>query len=305
MASLTPTVRKRKIQESFNDKFYYLTVNFILLIIVIIVLYPLIYIVSSSFSSRTAILNGQVFLWPVGFTLEGYSLVFGYKYIGVGYINSLIYTTAGTVLNVFFTMVCAFPLSRKKLPYVKQLMFLFTFTMFFGGGMIPNFMLIRSLGLIDTRMVMIIPGLIGVYNMIIARTFIQNSIPEELYEAARIDGCNNTEYFFRILLPLSKAVMAVLALQYGVSHWNAYFNAYLYLNSKELYPLQIFLRQILVVNTIQANDFADSRMIEAMQGMAELLKYALIVIGSVPVIVMYPFVQKHFIKGVMIGSVKG
>ena len=298
-------VRKKKVKTSFDDKIYYGVIYTFLTLILIVILYPLVYVVSSSFSSTRAILNGQVILWPVGLSLDGYKLVFSYKFIGTGYINSIIYTSSGTALSVFFTMVAAYPFARKNLPFKNFLMFIFTFTMFFSGGMIPNFLLMRQLHLLNTRWVMIIPGLISVYNMIVARTFIQSSIPGELLEAAQIDGCSNTRYFFQIVLPLSKAVIAVQVLQYGVANWNSYFNALLYLNDRNLYPLQLFLRQILIANTISANDFSDPEMIEAMQGMAELLKYALIVIGSLPVIIMYPFIQKYFAQGVMIGSIKG
>jgi len=296
---------KKKIKYSFDDKVYYFVTNVILTLILIVILYPLVYVVSSSFSSTRAILNGRVYLWPVELSLDGYKLVFSYKFIGTGYVNSIIYTSTSTALSVFFTMVAAYPFARKNLPFKNVFLFLFTFTMFFGGGMIPNFLLMRQLRLLNTRLVLIIPGLISVYNMIIARTFIQSSIPGELLEAAQIDGCSNTRYFFQIIMPLSKAVIAVQVLYYGVANWNSYFPAMLYLNNRDLYPLQLFLRQILVANTISANDFSDPEMIEAMQGMAELLKYALIVIGSLPVIIMYPFIQKYFAQGVMIGSIKG
>jgi len=297
--------KRNKIRDSFDDKVYYLIVNIILAIVAICVLYPLIFVVSASFSSREAIMSGRVFLWPIDFTLEGYQLVFQNRNVIIGYRNSLIYTFFGTSLSVFFTMVCAYPLSKKELPFRKPIMFLFIFTMFFGGGMIPNFMLMRSLGILNTRTVMIIPGMISVFNMIIARTFIINTIPEELQDAAMIDGCRHTKFFFKILLPLSKAVMAVLALQYGVGRWNAWFGALIYLTDRSLFPLQLFLRQILIANQISAQDFADPEMIEAMQGMAELLQYSLIVVASVPVILLYPLVQKYFTKGVMLGSVKG
>jgi len=297
--------RKNKIRDSFDDKIYYVLVNIILAIIAVIVLYPLIFVVSASFSSREAIMNGRVFLWPIDITLEGYQLVFQNRNVIIGYRNSLIYTFFGTSLSVFFTMVCAYPLSKKELPFRKPIMFLFIFTMFFGGGMIPNFMLMRSLNILNTRTVMIVPGMISVFNMIIARTFIINTIPEELQDAAMIDGCRHTKFFFKILMPLSKAVMAVLALQYGVARWNAWFGALIYLTDRSLFPLQLFLRQILIANQISAQDFADPEMIEAMQGMAELLQYSLIVVASVPVILLYPFVQKYFTKGVMLGSVKG
>ncbi len=297
--------RSRKIKLSTDDKIFYAAVNIVLTLVLIIVAYPLIYIVSASFSERSAILSGQVWLYPVGFSLEGYGEIFKNQNIWTGYGNSLLYTVFGTFLNVFFTMVCAYPLSKRGLPYKNQIMFLFTFTMFFNGGMIPNYMLMKNIGLINTRWVMIIPGLISVYNMIIARTFISNSIPYELWEAAQVDGCSNTRYFFQMLLPLSKAVIAVLALYYAIGHWNAYFNAMLYLSDRSMYPLQLFLREILISNTLSEASGMDPEMLAAKQGLADLLKYCLIIVATVPVLIVYPFVQKYFATGVMLGSVKG
>ena len=298
-------IGKKKIRNSFEDNMYYIFIYIFLSLITIMILYPLVYVVSSSFSGRQAILRGRVLLWPVDPSIEGYKLVFSYTFIYTGYINSIIYTVSATLLSVVFTMVAAYPLARKNLPYKNVLMFLFTFTMFFSGGMIPNFLLMRQLGLLNTRLVLIIPPMIGVYNMIIARTFIQSSIPNELLEASQIDGCSDARYFFQIVVPLSKAVIAVLVLYYGVANWNSYFPALLYLNNRNLYPLQMFLRQILIMNSVNATDFTDPEMFEQIQGMAELLKYALIVVGSIPVIILYPAIQKYFAQGVMIGSIKG
>lgn len=297
-------MKSKTVQLSRNDRIFYAVTNTIMIILTIIVLYPMIYVVSSSFSSSSAVQSGRVFLWPVDFSLEGYKAVLTNRDIGTGYKNSLIYTVVGTTVNVFFTMVCAYPLARKNLPYKGYVMFLFTFTMFFSGGMIPHYILNVKLGLIDSRLVMIIPGLISVYNMIIARTFIQNSIPGELLEAAQVDGCSDTRYFFTMVLPLSKAVIAVLALYYAVGHWNAYFNAFMYLNSRKYYPLQLFLREILIQNQISADDL-DPELAEMKAALAEVLKYSLIIVASLPVLVVYPFVQKYFMKGVMLGSVKG
>lgn len=184
-------------------------------------------------------------------------------------------------------------------------MFLFTFTMYFGGGMIPGYLLLRDLHLLNTRAALIIPGMLSVYNMIITRTYFQSSIPEELFEAARVDGCGDTRFFFQILLPLSKAIIAVIALYYAVGYWNDWFSAFLYLNDPDLYPLQLVLRSILVSNTIDDSLVIDPNTRMKMMGMAELLKYALIVISTVPLLCIYPLVQKYFIRGVMIGSLKG
>jgi multiple sugar transport system permease protein/putative aldouronate transport system permease protein len=203
------------------------------------------------------------------------------------------------------TLICAYPLARRGLPHRGVITFFITFTMLFNGGMIPSYILLRDLRMLNTVWALLIPGTISVYSMIIARTFIANSIPDELLEATQIDGCSDFKYFFLFVLPLSKAVIAVLAMQYAVGHWNAYFNAFIYLTKQELYPLQIFLREILVMNQIAASDIVDPEAAVAMQGMADLLKYSLIVISTAPILCIYPFFQKYFVKGVMIGSIKG
>lgn len=296
---------RTKIRKSGSDKVFDGIVLVFLTLLLILVLYPLIYIVSASFSSASAVTSGKVILLPVDFSLEGYKAVFENKDIWLGYKNTIIYTVCGTFINVAVTLMAAYPLSRKDLQGKGILTFFFTFTMLFGGGMIPNYILIRDLHLMNTRWAIILPGALSVYNMIVARTFIQSNIPDELLEASQLDGCSDTKYFFSIILPLSKAVIAVLALFYGVGHWNAYFNAFLYLNDKKLYPLQIFLREILINNTMDMNSFVDPTLMEAKQGLADLLKYSLIIVASVPVLCLYPFAQKYFVKGVMIGSVKG
>lgn len=301
---ITSTYKKNIIRLSGSDLVYYVIVNIVLLTITLTVLYPLIFIIAASFSSPSAVSNGKVFLWPVDFSLEGYNAVFKSKHIGSGYFNTFFYTIVGTAINVTMTMIAAYPLARKKLPFRGIITFLFAFTMLFSGGMIPDYILMLNLKMINTRWALIIPGAISVYNMIIARTFIQN-IPDELLEAAQIDGCSDTYYFFKVVLPLSKAIIAVLTLYYAVGHWNSYFNAFLYLTNRKLYPLQIVLREILVANSISMDEIVDPETMNAKQGLADLLKYSLIIVSSVPVIVLYPFIQKYFIKGIMIGSLKG
>lgn len=288
-----------------GDRVFYAIIYIVLTLFAIIELYPMIFVVSSSFSSSEAVLAGRVTLLPVDFSLEGYRSVFSNRNIWVGYGNTIFYTVVGTLVNVFMTMVCAYPLARKDMPYQGGVMMLFTFTMFFGGGMIPSYMLMKELNLINHRLVMIIPGMISVYNMIIARTFIRNSIPDELLEAAQIDGCSDARYFFQIILPLSKACMAVLALYYAVGHWNAYFNAFMYLNDRKLYPLSVFLREILIANKLSESLSLDAELMERLMGLADVLKYALIVVSTAPILCAYPFVQKYFVQGVMIGAVKG
>lgn len=288
-----------------SDRIFHTIVYSLLTLFMLIELYPIIFVVSSSFSSSEAVLAGRVTLLPVQVSLEGYKAVFSNRNIWIGYSNTLLYTGIGTLVNVLMTMVCAYLLSRRDMPYQGGIMMLFTFTMFFGGGMIPNYMLMKELGLINNRLVMIIPGMISVYNMIIARTFLRNSIPEELLEASQIDGCSDARYFFQIILPLSKACIAVLALYYAVGHWNAYFNAFMYLNDRNLYPLSVFLREILIANKMSESLSLDSEMMEKLMGLADVLKYALIVVSTAPILCIYPFVQKYFVQGVMIGAVKG
>lgn len=297
--------RRSKRRMSKDDRIYYTIVHIILVLLLIMIIYPLIYIVSSSFSSPTAVSAGRVILWPVDLSLEGYQAVFENKDVLSGYANTILYTILGTLINVIFTMFAAYPLASKKLPGKKFFMYLFTFTMIFNGGMIPTYILIRDLHMIDTIWALVIPGAISVYNLMIARTFVQSSIPQELYEAAELDGCSDARYFFSMVLPLSKAIIAVLVLFYAIGHWNAYFNAFLYLNDRAKFPLQLILREILIANSINNAQIVDPEIAAAKQGMAELLKYSLILVSTVPVMCLYPFVQKYFVKGVMIGSVKG
>lgn len=288
-----------------SDKIFYSVIAVVIFFLTILVLYPILYVISASFSSSAAVTEGRVWIWPVEPTLEAYKAVFKYEDIWLGYKNTIIYTVAGTIVNVAMAMICAYPMARKDLWGRDVLSFFFAFTMLFGGGMIPNYILMKNLGLLNNPLVMIIPGAMSVYNMIVARNFIQNNIPGELLESAKIDGCNDFQFFFRMVLPLSKAIIAVLTLWHAVGHWNSYFSAFLYFTEKELYPLQIFLKEILVqsnVNTEVVSDVADAL---AMQNLKQLLKYAVIVVSTVPLFTFYPFVQKHFVKGVTIGSVKG
>lgn len=298
-------MKKKRLTECAQDRVFYLTVNIIVSIIFLIVLYPLIYIVSSSFSSASAVSAGKVFLWPVDFSLAGYAAVFKSKDIWTGFFNSGTYVVVGTIINVIVTLFAAYPLSRKTLPCRNLIMFIFTFTMFFSGGMIPSYILVRNIGMMNTMWAMIVPGALSVYNMIIVKTFLQSSIPHELLEASKIDGCSDIKYFRAMILPLSKPVIAVIALFYAVGHWNAYFNAFLYLTDDSLFPLQIFLREILIINEVDPAMLVDEEIIAAKQGLADLMKYSLVIVATVPMLILYPFIQKYFVKGVMIGSIKG
>jgi multiple sugar transport system permease protein/putative aldouronate transport system permease protein len=291
--------------SSRSDKFFYFAIFIILTLFFIAVLYPCIFVLSASFSSGQAVQSGRVVLFPVDPTIEGYRTVFNTSSVWIGFRNSLFYTLVATTFNLVMTMTTAYCLSRSDVPGRNIVMLLFTFTMFFNGGMIPTYMLIRGLGMLNTPWALIVPGAIGVYNMIIAKTFIQSSIPLELLDAAKIDGCSDIGYYIRIVLPLSQAIIAVLVLFYGVGHWNAYFNAMIYLHNKNLYPLTIFLREILMASQIDPGTVQDPELQMRLAESAAVIKYALIIVTMVPVIMIYPFVQKYFIKGVMIGSVKG
>lgn len=292
------------VRSTRSDRIFYFCVYAILALISLTILYPLVFIVSSSFSSPSAVLAGKVVLWPVDFSLEGYEAVFSNRNIGIGYRNTILYTVCGTIVNVVMTMVCAYPLASRGLPHRGKIMFLFTFTMFFSGGMIPNYLLMRDLNLLNNPIVLILPTMITVYNMIIARSFIQ-SLPYDLYEAAAVDGCSDIRYFVQMVIPLSKACMAVLALYYAVGHWNSYFNAFLYISDRDKYPLSLFLREILISNQTSESMNIDPELLERKQGLADVLKYSLIMVSTVPILCAYPFVQKYFVTGVMIGSLKG
>lgn len=294
-----------KMKHCFSDKVYFAISGVFLGFLFIVVLYPLIFVLSASFSSGDAVSSGKVILFPVDFSLEGYEAVFNKPDIWQSYFNTIFYTVTGTLINVAMVMIAAYPLSRQNLKGKNVIMFIFTFTMFFSGGMIPFYMLLADLKFMNTVFAMIIPGALSVYNMIIARTFIKSNIPNEIYEAATIDGCNDTTFFYVMVLPLSTALIAVIALFASVGHWNAYFGAMMYLSDRALMPLQIILREILIMNQIDLTMVSDPEMLLAMAGLADVLKYSLIVVATLPILCVYPFAQKYFVKGVMIGSVKG
>ncbi len=294
-----------RIKHSKGDRAFFIINDIFLALALLIVLLPVVYIISSSISSPTAVMTGRVLLWPVDFSLEGYAAVFKYPVIITGYLNSIFYTVAGSAINILMTVLAAYPLSRKKMAGRNIIMFLFTFTMIFSGGLIPSYMLASSLNLTNNRWVMLLPGAISVYNLIICRTFFQNNIPAELFEAASIDGCNHIRFLSSVVLPLSKPILAVLLLYYAVGHWNAYFNAFIYLSDRDKFPLQIILREILVRNTIDPSVMYDPQLEGVKQGLGDLLKYSLIIVATVPFMVAYPFVSKHFVKGALTGAVKG
>lgn len=296
-----------RMRVSSGDRLYIGITYTFLVFYTLIILYPLIYVVSCSFSSAESLVRGQVFFLPVNFTLQGYQAVFRNKQIWSGYYNSIIYTVSGTVVGVITTSIGAYVLSRKEFPLRNFITVLFMVTMFFNGGILPTYILIKSLNLYNTIWAIILPGGFSVWLAIIGRTFIRSTIPEELFEATFIDGGNYFQHFIYIILPLSKPILAVFALNYAVGHWNSYFNALMYLKDSEKYPLQIILRNIVIANIFDPNSLTsmDVRTMMERQYLVELLKYSLIIVSSVPMLIVYPFIQKYFIKGVMIGAIKG
>ncbi|MFC4102564.1 carbohydrate ABC transporter permease [Paenibacillus xanthanilyticus] len=294
-----PTAVRRQSEERiFNAAVYAVAC-----IIIAVVLYPLLFVVSASFSDPAKVLAGEVWLLPKGVSVEAYTNILQNEKLWIGYRNSILYASVGTAINLIMTILAAYPLSRPDLPGRKALMLFITLTMFFGGGLIPTYLLVKSLGMVDTMWALIVPGAISTYNLIVMRTYFQSSIPWELQEAALIDGCTNWRLLWNIILPLSKPIIAVMALFYAVGHWNSFFNALIYIRNESLYPLQLILREILMISQSDAID--GNVGLEDKILLAESIKYAVIIISSLPVWLMYPFVQRHFVKGVMIGSVKG
>jgi putative aldouronate transport system permease protein len=294
--------------QSNEDKWMDRVVYGLSALIFVVIAYPLIYIVSASISDPQMISLGQVYLFPKGFTLEGYRTILEYKTIWIGYRNTLFYTVVGTSLNVILTLACSYALSRKDLEGRNLLTLLFTFTMFFSGGLIPTYLVVKQLHLTNTVWALLLPNAVSIWNIIIARTYFQSSIPNGLQEAAFIDGCSNTRMFLNLILPLSKPLIAVLVLFYAVGHWNAYFSALIYLSDSNLYPLQLFLRNILILDQMADMIGADSEeMLQMMLRMQlkESMKFGIIIVSSLPVMILYPFLQKYFAKGVMIGAIKG
>lgn len=290
---------------SMPDKIFTIFNYTILTLVLIVIAYPLIFVVSASFSDPQAVIRGDVLLLPVNPTLRGYQAVFKNGKILTGFINSVFYLVVGTLLNLVMTMLCAYPLSRKEFKARGFISLFFVFTMYFSGGMVPTYILVNKLGLLNTRLAMIIPTAMSTYNMIICRTYIVNSIPDELYEASQMDGCTPFKYMMKVIVPLSKPILAVLTLYYGVAKWNDYFNAMLFLYKDELQPLTIVMKEILIMGKVDMTQVTDASAVSKLQGMSELLKYSTMVVATLPVLMLYPLIQKHLVKGVMIGAVKG
>lgn len=290
------------IRQSTGEIIFEWMIILALIVICIIVLYPLILVISSSFSDPVVVMAGEVSLLPVKPTLSTYRMIFKNSEIWRSYMNTIIYTVVGTTINLIMTSLAAYPLSRRDFYGNGIFTGIFVFTMFFGGGMIPTYLLIKDLKLLDTMWALVIPGAVSTWNMIIMRTFFRNSIPVEMQEAAFIDGANDLGVFWRIVLPLSTPIIAVMALFYGVGHWNSWFPALLYISDRKKYPLQIILREILIQSNTQemsGGAISDQEMI------GESIKYATMVVATLPILCLYPFLQKYFVKGVMIGAIKG
>ncbi|GHU79106.1 sugar ABC transporter permease [Clostridia bacterium] len=278
----------------------------LLLFIMLCALYPLVFVVSSSFSEPAEVLKGNVLLFPKGINVDSYRRVFAHDSIMRGYLNSLIYTVAGTLVNMIMTVLCAYPLSRKDLVGKTTITSLIVFTMYFSGGLIPTYLVVsRWLNLKNTIFALVLPGAISVYNMIIMRSYFVSSIPDELNDAALIDGCSHIRLLTRVMLPLSMPVLAVVGMYYLVGHWNAWFDALIYMSDRKRYPLQLVLKSVLVDGTESLVSETDLETAVNQLMLSESIKYAVIVVASVPVLLIYPFLQRFFVKGVMVGALKG
>lgn len=297
--------KSNKIRYSTGDKIFDAIVVLLMLGVLFICLYPIYFIMIASISDPYLVTTGQVFLWPRGISFNAYERIFDYKKVWSGYANTFYYTGVGTLINVVITIAAGYALSRHNLTGRKWIQLFFVFTMFFNGGMIPTYMVVKNLGILNTVWAMVLPNAMSVWNLMIARSFFESSIPDDLRGAAFIDGAGNLRFFFSIVLPVSQAIIAVMVLFYAISHWNAFFNAYIYLSSDNKYPLQVVLRDILVANQPDPAMIDDIATLLEKQKTAELLKYGLIVVSSVPILALYPFVQRYFVAGVMIGSLKG
>ncbi|MEV6283917.1 carbohydrate ABC transporter permease [Kribbella sp. NPDC051770] len=308
MSTATRTERRaaraRRIREPRSDRLFMFCVYLLLIVFLAIVLLPLLYIVASSFSSPQAVSAGRVHFWPVDFSLRGYHAVFQNPQVVQGYVNSLFYTVVGTIVSVTLTIAIAYPMSRRTLVGRNVVMSLVLFTMLFTGGLVPTYLVVQSAGLLDTRWALIVPQAIGVWQVIVARTYFRTAIPEELVEAAQLDGCGDLRFLWSVVIPLAKPMIAVVALMYAILQWNSYFDALIYLKNPDLYPLQLVLRNILILNT-SGGGAVDASLALQRQELADLLKYSLIVVASVPVLLIYPFVARYFTKGILIGAVKG
>lgn len=290
--------------QTFGDKIFGAINNTLLFILLLLVLYPLIFVVSASISNPLLVANGDLWLFPKELTLIGYQKVFQNRDILTGYLNTIMYTTVGTLINLFLTTLGAYPLSRRDFYGKNVIMFFLVFTMFFSGGLIPTYLVIKNLNMLNTFWALVIPNAVAVFNLIIMRSFFQSNIPREIEEAAEIDGCSDFQILRRIVLPLSTPIIAVMILFYSVGHWNAYFDALIYLTDREKFPLQLILREILIQNSMDEMTGSGESMAQQVM-YAQSIKYAVVIVANLPVLLLYPFLQKYFVQGIMVGAVKG
>lgn len=298
---------RQSIHKKEGDRLFYFLNGTLLAFFTLVCLYPILCIIAQAISDPTQVGLGLVTFYPRGFSLKGFVHVLKDRWLAHGFLMSLFYTTAGTAINVALTYLTAFSLSRKELPGRGLIQLLFAFTMWFSGGIIPSYLLVKNLGLINTVWALMIPGAMSVWNMIVCRTFLQNSIPEELFDSARVDGAGYIRYMLTITIPLAKAIIAVLVLWYAIAHWNAYFDALIYINAKPLKPFSLYLRDYLVSQASMdiAELTAGEEVRKDLQGITELMKNSLILMSCLPLWILYPFIRKYLVQGVMIGSVKG
>ena len=297
---------RKKMKMGTGDRIFYVVTRVLLAVFLVIVLYPIYFVVIASFSDSAYVNSGEFLFYPKGFTLLGYSQIFKTTRIWTSYMNTLIYVVFGTMLGLAASVLAGYSLSQKKLLGRNVIMGLLVFTMYFGGGLIPTYLVIKGIHLTNTRLLLVIMGSISVYNIILIRSFFAGTLPQELQDAAFIDGCGNGQYFFRIALPLSKAILSVIGLYIAVAHWNSYFNALIYVTDRAKQPLQLYLREVLLMAQSTSDLMeSDPQAAALLNRMVEVIKYGIIVVSTVPIICVYPFLQKYFVKGVMIGSVKG
>lgn len=298
------------IEESRTDKMFLGVVYAFLVVAFLIVIYPLIYIISASLSDPSAVNSGAMWLLPKEITFEGYKTIIQNQGIWRGYLNTIIYTAVGTTINLLVTIPAGYVLSRDSFPLKGFFTKMMVVTMFISGGLVPLYILVNNLGLGNTMWALILPGAASVYNIIVSRTFFQSTIPDELIEAALIDGASDFKIFLSVVMPISKPIIAVMALFYGVGHWNQYFDALIYIDDRRKYPLQMILREILVLQDLSSNPSgsmseATAKFLNRQQNLGAIIKYGVMIVATLPIILVYPFLQKYFVKGVMIGSIKG
>lgn len=298
--------QRTRVRESGGDRAVLASIYIVLTLIAVIILFPLIYILAASFSAGSAVIDGKVWLWPVHPTFQAYLAVFHYPAIWRAYLNSVVYTVSGTAISVALSVLCAWPLSRPRLPGKTVVTWLLLFAFLFSGGIVPLYLVVKDLHMLNSRLAVILPSAFSIFSVFIARSFFRSTVPDELVEAAEVDGASDFTVLRRIVLPMSKPVLAVLALIYAVAQWNSYFYALIFLDSQNLMPLQLVLRQVLILNQVTASNISNlsPEQISHFQSLKNILEYSLIVVGSLPMLVLYPLAQRYFVKGLSLGSLK-